>query len=140
MKIFFDENFPPQLPKALTLLQQGWRDEKVEVFHLAEEYERGLPDEVWIPKIAKEDGIVITRDLNIQKTRQQRELYKQHRLGVVFFKTPSKTGYTYWEIVVKVVQSWSDIKITAQREKRPFAYILSPRSRKLENYKFISIS
>ena len=46
---------------------------------------------------------------------------------------PSKKGYTYWEIVEKIIASWREIKNVASREEKPFAYIIKPRSKRLED-------
>ncbi len=132
MKIYFDENFPYQLAKALNILQSPKVDEDVEVLNISDEYGRGAADEEWIPQIAKSNGIVITQDLRIQNTKQQRELYRQYKLGVVFLKPPSKKGYSYWEQVEKVIMSWRDIK-DAKNFKRPFAFIIRPNSKHLES-------
>jgi len=132
VKIYFDENFPPQLAHALKILQQPHPKEDIEVNNIGDIFGRGSTDEEWIKKISEEDGIVITQDLNIQHTKQQRELYKKYGLGIIFLKPPSKKGYTYWEFIEKIIVAWSDIKNIACSTKKPFAYILRPRSSKIE--------
>ena len=132
MKIYFDENFAYQIPKALNILQKPCDDEEIEVYSISEIFGRGAKDEDWIPKVAEEAGIVITQDLKIQYTKQQRELYNQYNLGAVFLKPPSKKGYKYWEQVTKIFISWESIKEIALNGKRPFSYIIRPRSKKLE--------
>lgn len=131
MKIYFDENFPYQIAKALNILQSPKEDENVEVVNISDYFGRGAADEMWIPQIAKLNGIVVTQDLRIQNTHHQRDLYREHKLGVVFFKPPSKKGYTYWEQVEKVILSWKEIKNT-DRQKRPFAFVIRPNSKHLE--------
>lgn len=131
MKIYFDENFPYQIARALTILEEP-SQEVVTVMNVSEEFGRGAPDEDWIPKVGKENGIIITQDLNIHHTRQQRELYRKHNLGVVFLKPPSKSGYLYWQMVNKILLSWAAIKNLAMKKERPFAFVLRSRSSKLE--------
>jgi hypothetical protein len=129
MKFYFDENIAPRIARALAILTEP---DPVEVFCNVDEFGRGAPDEEWIPEVGKNDGIVITQDLNIHRTRHQRKLYKKHGVGVVFFKPPKKNGYPYWDMLTQILTSWPDIIKTVERAKRPFAYVIRPRSRKLE--------
>lgn len=131
MKIYFDENVAFQIPEALNILQQPCKDEEIEVICISEKFGRGVTDEEWIPEVGKERGVVVTQDLKIQYTRQQRILYEKYNVGVVFFKPPSKKGYTYWEQVINILSSWAEIKKIAIHHKRPFAYIRRPGSKKL---------
>jgi len=128
MKIFFDENFPPQIANALNILQAPRISENIEVVNISQEFGRGVADETWIPAIGKINGVVVTQDYKIHITRQQRELYNQFNLGVFFLKPPSKTGYKYWEIVKRIFNSWQDIKEISRTTKRPFALVMRPRS------------
>ena len=50
MKIFFDENFSPYLPRGLSEFQKGRKIEGVDVHHVVESFGRGAADNVWIPK------------------------------------------------------------------------------------------
>jgi hypothetical protein len=122
-KIYIDENFAQQLADGLNVFQEHLNhSEKLqfEVLSIKKEFGRGALDEVWIPVIGKEKAVVITQDLRIQTTRHQNELYKQHGLGVFFFKPPS-TGYSFWEMVQHVIKNWPEIK-TKTKDRRPFAY------------------
>ncbi|MDZ7717758.1 MAG: hypothetical protein U5K72_02920 [Balneolaceae bacterium] len=101
MKFYFDENITPQIAKALAILQEP-RPVNVEYLLSKTLLGQGTPDEEWIPKVAEEDGVVITQDFNIQRTRHQRELYRQYGLGVVFLKPPKKSRFGYWDIVNKL--------------------------------------
>lgn len=132
MNFFFDENITPQIARALAILQEPLQHEQIKVFNIRDEFGRGATDEEWIPEVGKQEGVVITQDLNIHRTRQQRELYRQFKIGVVFFKPPKKTGYGYWTMIEKIIEAWPDIKKIAKRKKKPFAYVIKPRSKKLE--------
>jgi len=129
MTFYFDENIAPRIARALAVLTEA---EPIEVYSNVDVFKRGAKDEEWIPKVGKNDGIVITQDLNIHRTRHQRELYKKHNVGVVFFKPPKKHGYPYWEMLTQILTSWPDIIKTIERAERPFAYIIRPKSKKLE--------
>ena len=64
MKIYFDENFPPQLAKALQILHSG---EGIEVFNISDIYGRGAEDEIWIVDIAKKRDRSYSRFEYLQK-------------------------------------------------------------------------
>lgn len=82
MKFFIDENIAPQIGRALMILQQPLNyEEGVEVYNIREEYGKGATDEEWIPDIGNQDGIVISQDLNIHRTRKQCDLYRQYGMG-----------------------------------------------------------
>ncbi len=130
MRYYFDENFPPQIAKALQIAQ-GPLNEKIEIFNVSDIYGRGAADETWIPDIAKNKGIVITQDLNIHRQRQQRELYEKHKMGIIFLKPPSKTGLKYWEMVEKMFAVWAVIKSNTKNAKKPFAFVIRARSKKM---------
>ena len=124
-----DENITPNIAQALAILQNPRINENIEVFTIRDQFGKGTPDEEWIPKVAAEDGIVITQDLNIHRVRQQRALYRRHGLGVVFFKPPKK-GYQYWDLVEFYIKRWKVVKEEIKKLKKPFALVVTPRSAK----------
>lgn len=122
-KIYIDENFSHYLAAGFDIFQQHLNtNEKMQfqVLSIKQVFGKGAKDEDWIPVVGKEGGIVLTQDLRIQTTRHQNELYKKHGLGVFFFK-PLTGGYTFWEMVEKLVKHWPEIK-KKSADKRPFAY------------------
>lgn len=124
-RIYIDENLPVQLAKGLNILQepQNKKDNcNIEVISITEKFGRGAKDEDWIPEVGKEGGIVITQDYRIQTQKHQRELYRQHGVGILFINPPSKSGFSYWEMVKKVVNEWEDVKVILRKEKSPFAF------------------
>lgn len=87
MKIYIDENLSPHIAKGLDILEKPL-GEGFEVLSISEIFGRGAKDEDWLPQIGRENGVVITQDLNIQRSKQQRELYKKHNVGVFFRPLP----------------------------------------------------
>ncbi len=125
MIVYIDENFPPQLAKGLDSLQEPLNRKDripISIVSIAEEFGQGVKDEDWIPLAGNRKAIVITQDLKIQRTRHQRDLYRKHKLGIFFFKPPSKTGYTYWQMVQQVIKRWEEMKRIMWTDKVPFAY------------------
>jgi hypothetical protein len=130
-KVFIDENLPPQIARGLNLLQKpqnGKDGMNIEVISIKDHFHEGVQDEEWIPVVGGLKGIVITQDYRIQSLKHQRELYKQHGVGILFFSPPSKTGFGYWEMVKQVVNRWEKIKSIIKKDKPPFAYRCSARA------------
>jgi hypothetical protein len=131
-KIYIDENFPSQLAKGLNELQhpQNIRDKiNIQVLSIKDVFGQGEQDEDWIPKVGKEKGIVITQDFRIQTQRHQKELYINNGVGILFFNPPSKGGFAYWEMVKQLVNRWDEIKQIIRKNKTPFAFRCSARTK-----------
>jgi hypothetical protein len=138
MKIYFDENTNLHLVRGLQLLQEGMSkkdEEPFEVVFLPDIFGKGAQDEDWIPVLGAEGSVIITHDLNIHRTRSQRELYKEHGLGAFFITPPSsKNGFGYWDLVQLVIKRWEEIKkLSSKRAKRPFAFRYTSRGAKAES-------
>lgn len=126
--IYIDENFAPQLARGFDIFQQHLNLKEtspIKVLSISDVFGRGAKDEDWIPKAGEENAIVITQDLKIFRTRHQNELFKEHGLGVFFFKPPS-TGYSFWQMLEQLIKYWPEIK-KKMNAKRPFAFIVTPR-------------
>jgi len=128
-KIYIDENIPVYFAKALDILQKPLNNsqEVIEIISIKESFGKGVKDEDWIPKIAKEKGIVITQDFNIQKNKYQRELYIKSGIGIFFLKPLGKRNLTYWEMVKVIINKWEDIKQKIKQTNIPFAYKITAR-------------
>lgn len=125
MKIFIDENLSPFIAKGINILEQQMGD-GFEVLSIKDEFGKGSKDEDWIPEVGRQKGVVITQDKNIHRTKPQRDLFEKHGVGV-FFISPPKRGYTYWQMVEILIEEWRDIKSKCST-KRPFSFIHKPRS------------
>ena len=131
-KIFIDENLPRQLAHGLNKLVQPQNKKdglQIEILSIKEVYGQGEQDEDWIPKVGKEDGIVITQDFRIQTQKHQKELYMQNGVGILFFNPPSNSGFAYWEMVKQLVNRWDEIKQIVKKNKTPFAFRCSARTK-----------
>src|SRR5579863_9480434 len=126
MKIYIDENMPPQLAEGLAVLEKP-NNEGVEVYSIQKEYGRGILDEEWIPKVGKVNGVVITQDSKMQRVKTQYALLKAYNLGIYFLIPPGKKGYTYWEMVERIVLNWQEIKSLSRKHKPPFAFRITSR-------------
>jgi len=118
--IYLDENLSEYVALALNFLNKGYFKD-VQVYSTKEKFGKGVKDEVIIPGIGKEDGILITRDFNIHKTRFQFDLCKQHKIGV-FFLTLPKGQSKHWEMVKLLIMKWEEMIEKIEKERKPFAY------------------
>lgn len=76
--IYIDENFSHHLAEGLNVFQKHLNtNEKlqIQVLSIKEIFGKGVKDEVWIPLVGDEKGIVITQDLKIQTTRDTKMNY-----------------------------------------------------------------
>ena len=127
MKIYIDENMPSQLADGLSILEKP-NNEGVEVYSIQKEYGRGILDEDWIPQVGQVSGIVITQDSKMQRIKSQFRLLKEYKLGIFYLIPPGRKGYTYWEMVEKIILNWREIKQIARRNKPPFAFRIDRKS------------
>ena len=129
--VYIDENLPPQIARALQLLQQpmnGKENVTISIYSIKDVFGQGITDEEWIPRIGEMKGVVLTQDLRILSIRHQRELFKEHGVGIFFFSPPSKSGFGYWELVKQIIERWEKIKSIIRKERTPFAYRCSSRT------------
>jgi hypothetical protein len=133
MKVFIDENMPAALAQGLSHLVKP-RFPDVEVLAIKEYFSQGIQDDQWIPKVGQLKAIVITQDFSIHSSKELRNLYMEHEVGLFFLKPPSKTGYKYWEMVVKVISLWEQIMKIASHDHPPFAYRNSAGTNKFEKF------
>jgi hypothetical protein len=131
MRIYFDENFSPALIDGLRRIQEGRRSDDITVCSVIEEFKRGVPDETWIPGVASRHGVVITQDININRTRAQWELCRINKIGV-FFVRPPKKGWSYWEIVQLIIRLWPHISELARETAKPFGFSIQHDSTKIK--------
>ena len=131
-KIYIDENLPSQLANGLNILIQPQNkkdDIDIEVLSIKEQFGQGIQDEDWIPKLGKENGIIITQDFRIQTQKHQKELYRKHGVGILFINPPSNSGFAYWEMVRQVINRWDDVKQIVRKNKTPFAFRCSSKTK-----------
>lgn len=117
---------PPQLADGLSILEKP-NNEGVDVYSIQKEYGRGILDEDWIPQVGQVNGIVITQDSKMQRIKSQFRLLKEYKLGIFYLIPPGKRGYTYWEMVEKVILNWQEIKQLSKKNKPPFAFRITAR-------------
>jgi len=126
-EIFLDENLSEYVADALNALNKGYFND-VLVHSTKIKFGKARPDEEIIPSIGLQNGVLITKDINIYKTRLQYQLCEQYKIGVFFLKM-QKGLDRHWEIVKLLINSWEEILDKLAKEKRPFGYEIPLRGR-----------
>lgn len=132
MIIYVDENMSPYLARGFDILQKPENvklREPIEVRSIRDVFGQGAADEEWIPLAGEEGSCIITQDYNIRRIKHQQALCEQYKLGMFYFRPPSKRGFHYWDMLKLMVKHWPDITKIALTEKRPFAYRVTSRGR-----------
>jgi hypothetical protein len=136
MVFVFDENISYKVAEALSLLEQGDKTTKftAEVWHilrLAEELkvQKENPKESYKdPEVIKIAGmkkaIIVTQDDDFKRIKQYYSLYKEHNVGVVFFKTVVDSR-GYWNMINFFISKWPQLKELVRDKKTPFCFIIS---------------
>lgn len=127
IEIYLDENLSEYVANALNSLNSG-HFPNVTVFSTKTKFGKGVPDETIIPSIGKSGGILITKDINIQRTRMQYQLCKNYNLGVFFLK-PTKGMDKHWEIVKMLINNWEEIISVIDKVRLPFGYEIPTRGK-----------
>ncbi len=127
IEIYLDENLSEYVADALNALNKGYFKEVI-VKSTKVQFGKGEKDEIIIPSIGKVNGILITRDLNIQRRILQYQLCKKFNLGIFFLKLP-KGMNKHWEIVKLLINSWEEIVDIIHTEKKPFGYEIPIRGK-----------
>lgn len=123
IKVLVDENLSEHLAEGLNAIQRPM-DNGIEVVSMKNTFGKGIKDEDWIPKWGISNGIFLTADINISRTRHLADLLNQNDFGAFFLKVPNKTSY--WARVVVLIKHWPEITQIIGTKKKPFAYTITP--------------
>ncbi len=123
IKVLVDENLSEHLAEGLNAIQRPM-DNGIEVVSMKNTFGKGTKDEDWISKWGKMDGIFLTADINISRTRHLADLLKQNDFGAFFLRIPNKTSY--WERVKIIIKHWPTITKLIVTQTKPFAYWVTP--------------
>ena len=126
-EIYLDENLSEYVADALNFLNKGYFQD-CQVYSTKTKMGKGKPDEEIIPSIGYSNGIMITKDLNIHRTRLQYRLCEQYNIGIFFLKLPKGLD-KHWEVVKLLVNSWEEILLKIRNEHRPFGYEIRLRGK-----------
>lgn len=115
MKLFVDNNLPPQLARSLAALFM--RED--EIIHMKDKFNTGsLSDQDWITALGLEGGwSVLSADIKIAKQRPSRDLFLRSNL-IGFFLSPSMVKYPVHEKAARLLMRWLDLRKIADTTQR----------------------
>lgn len=135
MHFLFDENVPHRFVEGLKHIEFSNRKSciQAEVSHPKLLDKAGISDAEIIALAGQLKAIIITFDGDFKSIKSYYQLYKQFKVGVVFFKL-SKKDSNYWGIVKLLINKWEDIKLTLKEKVPPYAFEVS--SQGIKEYAF----
>lgn len=125
ISVLVDENLSEYLANGLDQLNRPL-DNGIKVVSMATRFRKGIKDEEWIPAWSKEDGIFLSQDLNMTRTKHLAELLHSQKMAAIFLKPPK--GTPYWNRVRMVIDQWEEICNIILNKKRPYSYVVKQRS------------
>ena len=125
--IYLDENLSEYVADALNALNKGYF-RNINVYSTKLKFGKGVADEIIIPAIGKAKGILITKDININRTKMQYQLCEKYKLGVFFLKLPKGLD-RHWKIVGMLIDHWEEIIRIINEENLPFGYEIPMRGK-----------
>lgn len=125
-KVYLDENLSHFIAEALNLVNKAYYD-NILILSTKKEIKEGIKDEELIPIIGKQNGVLITKDINIKRKKHQFKLCADHNVSVVFLKFESDhcRNMDIFEVLVK---NWVKIMDAVSKEKSTFILEVTSRS------------
>lgn len=106
MKILVDENLPPALAKALSVIFKGQH----EVVHLRERFGPGVSDVEWINTLSQDGNwVVISGDRRITKNRAEYQAFRSSRL-IGFFLSAGLQKSKSIKQMERILALWENIE------------------------------
>ena len=118
MNVYFDENTSLYIARSLDVLESNKNE--IRVFHTKEEFGEGEIDEIIVPQVYKNNGVLFSQDDDFFKSTLVVEAMKEYPIGFFYFKQPKKT--TYWDLVRVYMRCWLDARNEILRQKPPYFF------------------
>jgi hypothetical protein len=146
MVFVFDENITYKLAEGLRNLELGDKHGKpAEIWHILELAKHlkitpksNIPNSSFsdgevIEITGKKNGIIITQDRDFKNIKLKGQLYKEHNVGVIFFKTIIDSR-GYWGMVTSIINKWYELKQKTEHKSKPFCFFVDKNG--IKEYKF----
>ena len=127
MIFLLDANFPPQLARALQVLDQ----EDCQFRHAPAEFGADAADEVIFAGLKERDWILITLDAKMSRRPAQRQAILEAGAGVFVFTGKALPQKPFREIAAFVLSVTDEVLRRAAGTERPFIWGISDK-RKFE--------
>jgi hypothetical protein len=122
IQVLIDENLSEHLADGINSIQKPL-DNGIEIISMQAVFGKGTKDENWLPDWGKRQGVFVTQDVNITRTRHLAELLSRHQLGAFFLKLPNKTPY--WDRVKVLIKHWPEIAGIIGSMRKPYNYLVT---------------
>ena len=117
MRFFVDNNLSPKLARGMAAFGE-------DVTHLQDHYPADAKDTDWLPRIGRDEWILLTRDNRVRFKPAELGAIKQHRVGAFFLGGKERSR---WDLIQQVVRNWSRMNELAEKTARPFAFRVPPQ-------------
>jgi len=117
----FDNTFPPQLARILSILG-------VSTKHLQDEFSPDTPDTEWISEVGLQGWIVVTGDRGISKKPAERKALEEANVVTVFM-AKGFTTKPIFELVALIIRWWPDIERAVVRVRPGTSLQVNPNGK-----------
>jgi len=121
LHFLFDNQCSQRMATGLNILEEGndrsLRQSKVS--HVKDHIPGNSDDEKVIELAGSLGAVIITYDKGFKTIKQRWALYKQYKVGILYFRS-YKDVLRYWDIVESFVGQWEEIKEEVDKTEMPF--------------------
>lgn len=121
MTFFFDNTFPPQIARILSILG-------VDARHLQDDFAPDTDDVDWIPGIGRRGWVVITGDRGIAKKPAERRVLEEANVIAVFM-AKGFTSKPIFELVSSFIRWWPEVERAVSRVKPGTSLEVNPNGK-----------
>ena len=127
MIVYFDENIPPHLARGFQTIQKvenlKRKNRTINIKLLKDDFGTGSKDLEWIPKLKGTNSFIVTRDIHLDKRKDEIAAYHDAGIGLFFIRGASKkTNLTVWEMLLIISRQWEEMIKIMKKRKPPFSY------------------
>jgi predicted nuclease of predicted toxin-antitoxin system len=126
MKVYFDENYSYYVARAFNLFE--FNDNEIEVQSTQDALYAGATDEEIVKHVARNKGVLFTKDSDFIKAQLITSLMKSHKIGLIYMKTPKKE--VYWNTILILLKAYIDARTNIFSIRRiPYYYEIMPNGK-----------
>ena len=117
MRFFVDNNLSPKLAHGMAAFGE-------DVTHLQDHYPTNAADADWLPRIGRDEWILLTRDDRVRFKPAELTAFKQYHVGAFFLGGKDRSRC---DLIQQVVRNWPRMKELAAKTVKPFAFRVPPQ-------------
>lgn len=127
MTVYFDENMPPHLARGFDTIQKvenlKRNSRTINIKLLKDDFGAGSKDLEWIPKLKGTNSFIVTRDIHLDKRKDEIAAYHDAGIGLFFIRGASKkSNLTVWQMLLILSRQWEEMIKIMKKRKAPFSY------------------